>query len=255
MIDYPGRLDHAGRSPNYPEAVSDTTDSSNPTSPAPPSDRVRLRRKRERGSHDRAVIDQILDEALVAHLGIVDQDGQPFVIPTLHARHNDLVYLHGSIASRTLQTLSVGTPVCLTVTLIDGLVLARSAMHHSANYRSVMLLGEARSVERPAEKLAAFEAIVEHIVPGRWRDVRPPTDNELKATAVLAIPIDEASAKVRTGQPIDDEEDYSLPAWAGVIPLFTKALAPKPDPRLQADIPPPAYASDYRRTGSPRPRR
>jgi uncharacterized protein len=221
----------------------------------PASDRVRLRRKRERGSYDRAVVDAILDEALIAHLGIAGDDGQPLVIPTLHARCGDLVYLHGSAAGRTLRALSGGAPVCLTVSLLDGLVLARSAMHHSANYRSVMLLGHARSVEDRAEKLAAFEAIVEHIVPGRWRDVRPPTDNELKATAVLAIPIDEASAKVRIGQPIDDEEDYSLPAWAGVIPLFTKALAPKPDPRLQADIPPPVYASDYRRTGSPRPRR
>jgi uncharacterized protein len=235
--------------------VPDATDSSNPTPAPPPSDRVRLRRKRERGSHDRAVIDQILDEALIAHLGIVDEDGQPFVIPTLHARQDDLVYLHGSTASRTLRALATGTPVCLTVTLIDGLVLARSAMHHSANYRSVVLLGEATSVEAPAEKLAAFEAIVEHIVPGRWRDVRPPTDNELKATAVLAIPIDEVSAKVRVGQPVDDEEDYSLPAWAGVVPLATQALAPEPDPRLRAGIAPPAYASDYRRTGSPRPRK
>ena len=234
--------------------MSDTTDSSNPTSP-PPSDRVRLRRKRERGSHDRAVIDEILDEALIAHLGIVDEDGQPFVIPTLHARHDDLVYLHGSTASRALRALAVGTPVCLTVTLIDGLVLARSAMHHSANYRSVMLLGEATSVERPAEKLAAFEAIVEHIVPGRWRDVRPPTDNELKATAVLAIPIDEVSAKIRVGQPMDDEQDYSLPAWAGLIPLVTQALAPQPDPGLRTGTVPPTYVSDYRRTGSPRPRR
>jgi uncharacterized protein len=235
--------------------VSDAADSFNSPSPPPPSDRVRLRRKRERGSHDRAVIDQILDEALIAHLGIVDEDGQPFVIPTLHARQDDLVYLHGSTASRTLRALAVGRPVCLTVTLIDGLVLARSAMHHSANYRSVVLLGEATSVEGLAEKLAAFEAIVEHIVPGRWRDVRPPTDNELKATAVLAIPIDEVSAKVRVGQPMDDEEDYSLPAWAGVIPLVTQALAPEPDPRLRAGIAAPTYASDYWRAGSPRPRR
>ena len=235
--------------------VSDAPHPSSPAPAPPPSDRVRLRRKRERGSHDRAVIDQILDEALIAHLGIVDEDGQPFVVPTLHARHNDLVYLHGSTASRTLRALAAGTPVCLTVTLIDGLVLARSAMHHSANYRSVMLLGEATRVERPVEKLAAFEAIVEHIVPGRWRDVRPPTDNELKATAVLAIPIDEVSAKVRVGQPVDDEEDYSLPAWAGVIPVVTEALAPEPDPRLRGGIEPPTYASGYRRTGSPRPRR
>src|SRR5271157_1384407 len=192
----------------------------------PASERVRLRRKRERGRYERSVIDAILDEALIAHLGITAEDGQPLVIPTLHARRGDLVYLHGSVAGRTLRALAAGALACLTVSLIDGLVLARSAMHHSANYRSVMLLGEARSVLEPEEKLAAFEAIVEHIVPGRWRDVRPPTDNELKATAVLAIPIEEASAKIRTGPPVDDEEDYALGAWAGVIPLTAAALAP-----------------------------
>jgi uncharacterized protein len=228
--------------------VSAASHSSNTTPVPPPSDRVRLRRKRERGSYDRAVIDAILDEGLIAHLGIVDDDGQPFVIPTLHARLGDLVYLHGSTASRTLRALAAGARACLTVTLIDGLVLARSAMHHSANYRSVMLLGEAASVEKPEEKLAAFEAIVEHIVPGRWRDARPPSDNELKATAVLAIPIDEASAKIRVGPPVDDKEDYSLPAWAGVIPLTFEALAPLPDPRLRAGIAPPTYTTSYRRT-------
>jgi uncharacterized protein len=217
----------------------------------PASDRVRLRRRRERGNYDRAVIDAILDEALIAHLGITGEDGQPLVIPTLHARCGDVVYLHGSTASRTLRALAVGAPACLTVSLLDGLVLARSAMHHSANYRSVMLLGRARSVEEPAEKLAAFEAIVEHIVPQRWHDVRAPTENELKATSVLAIGIDEASAKIRTGPPVDDEEDYSLPAWAGVIPLGIAAETPKPDPRLGAGIAPPAYASAYRRPGSP----
>ena len=170
--------------------------------PAPPaSDRVRLRRKRERGSYDRGVIDAILDEALVAHLGIVDAEGQPFVIPTLHARSGDLVYCHGSTASRTLRALAAGAPACLTVSLLDGLVLARSAMHHSANYRSAMLVGRASSVEDLDEKRAALRAIVEHIVPGRWREVRPPRDNELKATSVLAIPIEEASAKVRSEGP------------------------------------------------------
>ena len=217
----------------------------------PASDRVRVRRRRERGSYDRAVIDAILDEALIAHLGIATEDGQPLVIPTLHARCDDLVYIHGSTAGRTLRALAAGTPACLTVSLLDGLVLARSAMHHSANYRSVMLMGHARSVQEPAEKLAAFKAIVEHIVPERWRDVRAPTENELKATAVLAIGIDEASAKVRTGPPLDDEEDYSLPAWAGVIPLCLEARAPEPDPRLGADIAPPSYASAYRRPGRP----
>ncbi|MDQ6811497.1 MAG: pyridoxamine 5'-phosphate oxidase family protein [Actinomycetota bacterium] len=210
-------------------------------------DRVRLRRKRERGSHERSVIDSILDEALIAHLGIVEQDGQPFVIPTLHARCGDIVYVHGSSASRTLRALTSGAPVCLTVSLLDGLVLARSAMHHSANYRSVMLIGQASSVDEPEQKLAAFKAIVEHIVPGRWQDVRPPTAKEMKATAVLAIPIERASAKVRTGPPLDDEEDYALRAWAGVVPLLSRAGAPEPDPRLPAGISPPAYASAYRR--------
>jgi nitroimidazol reductase NimA-like FMN-containing flavoprotein (pyridoxamine 5'-phosphate oxidase superfamily) len=217
----------------------------------PASDRVRLRRKRERGSYDRHVIDAILDEALIAHLGIVDEDGRPVVIPTLHARCGDLIYCHGSVASRTLRALATGAPVCLTVSLLDGLVLARSAMHHSANYRSAMVMGEARSVEDPAEKRVALEAIVEHIVPGRWRDVRAPSDNELKATSVLALPIEEASAKIRTGAPLDDEEDYALPAWAGVIPMATGAGAPEPDPRLRAGIELPGYVSAYRRPGGP----
>jgi hypothetical protein len=216
----------------------------------PASERVRLRRRRERGSHDRALIDAILDEALIAHLGIADEHGQPFVVPTLHARAGDVVYCHGSAAGRTTRALAAGTPACLTVSLIDGLVLARSAMHHSANYRSVMLLGRARVLTEPAELLAAAEAIVEHVVPGRWADVRPPTPNELKATAILALPIDEASAKVRTGGPLDEEEDYALPAWAGVIPLRTSAGAPVPDERLAPGTALPAYASTYRRPGA-----
>jgi nitroimidazol reductase NimA-like FMN-containing flavoprotein (pyridoxamine 5'-phosphate oxidase superfamily) len=208
---------------------------------------VRLRRKRERGSHDRAVIDAILDEAVIAHLGITDREGRPIVTPTLHARSGDVVYCHGSVASRTLRRLAEGAPVCLTVSLIDGLVLARSAMHHSANYRSAMLLGTARSIEDPAEKLRASEAIVEHLVPGRWADVRPPTVNELKATAFLELPIDEASAKVRTGPPLDDEEDYALDAWAGIVPLGTRAGFPEDDPRLRPGIAAPPYARAYRR--------
>ncbi len=215
------------------------------------SERVRLRRKRERGSYERETIDAILDEALIAHLGIADPEGQPFVIPTLHARCADVVYCHGSSASRTLRVLAGGAPACLTVTLLDGLVLARAAMHHSANYRSVMLLGRARAIEEQAEKLAALEAIVEHIVPGRWRDVRAPSENELKATAVLAIPIDEASAKLRGGPPVDEESDYSLPAWAGVIPLSLHAGVPEPEPRLAPGIAPPPYASAYARPGRP----
>jgi nitroimidazol reductase NimA-like FMN-containing flavoprotein (pyridoxamine 5'-phosphate oxidase superfamily) len=221
-------------------------------STAPPSERVRLRRKRERGSHERATIDAILDEALIAHLGIADEHGQPFVTPTLHARCGELVYLHGSTASRTLRALHAGASVCLTVSLLDGLVLARAAMHHSANYRSAMLLGKARIVESPQEKLSALEAIVEHIVPGRWAEARAPSENELKATAVLALPIDEASAKIRSGPPQDDEEDYALPIWAGVIPLVTETGVPQPDPRSSPAIAVPHSASDYRRPGSPR---
>ena len=218
---------------------------------APPaSDRVRLRRKRERGSYERTAIDEILDEALIAHLGIAGTDGQPFVIPMLHARRGDIVYCHGSAASRTLSALARGARACLTVTLLDALVLARSAMHHSANYRSVMLLGRATVVDEHDEKLAALEAIVEHIVPGRWADVRRPSDNELKATSVLSIPVDEASAKIRTGPPSDDEEDYALSAWAGVIPFATEPMTPEPDPRLQAGIAPPPYVTGYRRPGS-----
>jgi uncharacterized protein len=216
-----------------------------------PSDRVRLRRKRERGRHDRATIDAILDEALIAHLGIADEHGQPFVTPTLHARHGDLVYLHGSTASRTLRALKQGAPVCLTVSLLDGIVLARSVMHHSANYRSVMLLGHARLVALPQEKLTALETIVEHIAPGRWTEARQPSEDELKATAVLALPIDEASAKVRSGGPMDDEPDYDLPVWAGVIPISSETRAAIPDPRLSADIPLPATVAGYARGGTP----
>ncbi|MGD1056537.1 MAG: pyridoxamine 5'-phosphate oxidase family protein [Solirubrobacteraceae bacterium] len=206
-----------------------------------------MRRKRERGSYDRAVIDAILDEALIAHLGIVDDEGQPFVIPTLHARKGDVVYCHGSSASRTLRALASGAPACLTVSLIDGLVLARAAMHHSANYRSAMVIGGATLVEDPREKRVALEAVVEHIVPGRLADVRAPTENELKATSVLALAIDETSAKARGGGPMDDEEDYALPTWAGVIPLITSAGAPEPDGRLPAGIAPPPYVTAYRR--------
>jgi nitroimidazol reductase NimA-like FMN-containing flavoprotein (pyridoxamine 5'-phosphate oxidase superfamily) len=216
----------------------------------PTSDRVRVRRKRERGLYEREIIDSILDEALIAHLGIADGRGQPFVIPTLHARRGDVVYCHGSAASRTLRALAAGAPACLTVTLLDALVLARSAMHHSANYRSVMLLGEATLVVEKEEKLAALEAIVEHIVPGRWADVRWPTENEVKATSVLAIPIQEASAKIRSGPPLDDEQDYEMDVWAGVIPLASEPMDPEADPRLAAGIAPPDYVSGYRRPGS-----
>lgn len=239
------------RSDDHSVSQSDAPHAEPSARPGPASERVRLRRKRERGSHDRALIDAILDEALIAHLGIADERGQPFVIPTLHARHGDVVYVHGSSAGRTLRALDRGAPACLTVSLLDALVLARAAMHHSANYRSVMLLGEARSVVEPKEKLIALEAIVEHIVPGRWAEARPPSKNELKATSVLALGIEEASAKVRSGPPQDDEDDYALPIWAGVVPIVSHAGEPQPDPRLAAGIDPPPSASAYARPGSP----
>jgi uncharacterized protein len=202
------------------------------TSPTP---RTRLRRLPKRGSHDRETIDAILDEALVCHLGFV-HDGHPFVVPTLHARRGDEVLIHGSAASRALRTLAAGAPVCLTATLIDGLVLARSAFHHSVNYRSVVLLGSARLLEGAKEKEAALEAFVERATPGRWEHVRWPTAQELKGTKVLALPIDEASAKVRRGGPVDDEEDHALHVWAGVVPLRTQPGEPEPDPLMRDGV-------------------
>lgn len=208
--------------------------------------RTQLRRLPERGRFDRDVVHAILDEALVCHVGFA-AFGQPFVIPTTHVRMGDRLYVHGSAASRMLRTLSGGVPVCVTVTLIDGLVLARSAFHHSVNYRSVVLLGTAEAVGDLAEKRAALEALVEHVVVGRTVDVRPPTDNELKATLVLRLPIEEASAKVRSGPPVDDEADYARPGWAGVLPLALTPGIPVPDPRLPAGVPVPEAVARYRR--------
>ncbi len=200
--------------------------------------RTTLKRLPKRGSHDSAVVEAILDEALVCHVGF-GVEGQPYVIPTIHGRSGDRLYVHGSAASRMLNTLAGGVPVCVTVTLLDGLVMARSAFHHSMNYRSVVVLGHARLVEDAVEKLDALRVIVEHVSPGRWSEVRPPSELELKATTVLCLPIAEASAKVRTGPPIDDEEDYAWPCWAGVIPLKTLAQEPVADARLHPDAPPP----------------
>jgi nitroimidazol reductase NimA-like FMN-containing flavoprotein (pyridoxamine 5'-phosphate oxidase superfamily) len=204
-----------------------------------PTARTKLRRKPGRGSHERTTIEAILDEALVSHLGFLDA-GQPVVIPTLHVRVGSHVYLHGSAASRALRA-SKGAEVCLTATLIDGLVLARAAMHHSANYRSAMLFGAGEWIEDEAEKLTALEALVEKLVPGRWRDAREPTEKELRATALLRIPLEEASAKLRSGPPIDDEADLELPVWAGVVGLRTVAGRPEPDELLAPGVQPPAY--------------
>jgi len=201
-----------------------------------PTPRTRLRRLPRRAAYDRATIDAILDEALIAHLGFVD-DGQPYVIPTLQARVGDRVYVHGSAASRTLRALADGVPACLTVTLADGLVLARAAYHHSVNYRSVVVLGTARPVQDPDERRAALRAFTDKLVPGRWAEVRPPTSQELRGTAVLALELTEASAKVRTGPPGDDADDLARDVWAGVVPLRLRAGAPEPDPRLAPGTP------------------
>jgi uncharacterized protein len=204
--------------------------------------RTKLRRKPSRGSHERAAIEAILDEALLCHVGVVD-GGTPVVTPTLHVRVGPTIYLHGSSASRTLRGAR-GTEVCLTATLVDGLVLARAVMHHSANYRSAMVFGRGELVEDEGEKLGALEALVEKLVPGRWADARQPTAKELRATAVLRLPLDEASAKVRTGPPIDDDEDLALPVWAGVVGLRTVAAEPEPDELLAPGIQPPAYLGE-----------
>lgn len=202
--------------------------------------RTKLRRLPKRGAHDRATIDAILDEALISHVGFV-HDGRPAVIPTLHARIGDEVLIHGSAASRMLRALAAGVDLCLTATLLDGLVLARSAFHHSVNYRSVVLYGTARLVTEPDAQEAALEAFTERLVPGRWADVRWPTRKELKATTVLVLPIEEGSAKVRTGPPLDDDEDYELDTWAGVVPLSLQRSAPIPDKRLRPGIALPGY--------------
>jgi nitroimidazol reductase NimA-like FMN-containing flavoprotein (pyridoxamine 5'-phosphate oxidase superfamily) len=207
--------------------------------------RTKLRRKPSRGSHDRAAIEEIFDEALVSHLGFLDA-GLPVVIPTLHVRVGPHVYLHGSAASRALREAK-GAEVCLTATLVDGLVLARAVMHHSANYRSAMLFGAGEWIDGEAEKLTALKALVERLVPGRWGDARVPTAKELRATALLRIPLEEASAKVRTGPPVDDDGDMALPVWAGVVGLRTVVEEAEPDPLLGAGIEPPAYLGELLR--------
>ena len=212
----------------------------------PASERTTVQRRAQRGVYDRAAIDAILDEGLVCHVGF-SVDGQPFVIPTLYVRVGDRIVIHGAMGSRMLRELRAGAPLCITVTIIDALVLARSAFHHSVNYRSVVILGAATEVTERAAKQAAMHALVEHVIPGRWNDARPPSEEELRATTILAIPLDEASAKVRIGPPIDDEADYALDVWAGVVPLSLDAHAPISDPRLGARIAVPSYARFYRR--------
>jgi len=211
--------------------------------PAPTS-RTRVVREPQRAVYDRDTVNQILDEAFLCHVGFV-VDGQPFVIPTSYGRDGDILYIHGSAASRMLRNLDQGVPVCVTITLLDGLVLARSVFNHSMNYRSVVILGKATLVDDPAEKLAALRALSEHIIPHRWDDSRQPNEKELKATSVLRLPINEFSAKVRVGPPVDDEEDYAFPTWAGVIPLEMKVAAAIRDDRCQQELP--AYLKNYAR--------
>jgi nitroimidazol reductase NimA-like FMN-containing flavoprotein (pyridoxamine 5'-phosphate oxidase superfamily) len=209
-----------------------------------PTARTKVKRHPERGDYQRETIDAILDESLVCHLGFV-VDGQPFVIPTIHARDGDTLYIHGSPGSRMLRQAKEGVQICVTATLLDGLVLARSVYNHSMNYRSVVVLGRAREVTDREEKLRAMRRVVEHVVPGRWADARQPNDVEIKGTVILAVPLDEASAKIRSGPPVDDEEDLGLPIWAGVIPM---ALKPSdPVPAEGTDGPPPPYAARYER--------
>jgi len=214
-----------------------------------PSERTQVRRHPERGDYDRATIDAILDEALLCHLAWVTDDGHPRVIPTIHVRVDDVLYVHGSAASRTLRGIRDGRTICVEATLLDGLVLARSTPNHSMNFRSVVVYGTPVEVTDPAERDRAQLALVEHVVPGRTADVRMPTDKELKETAIFALPLREASAKVRTGGPSDPPEDLDSPAWAGVIPVGTSFGAPVPSPDLTAGIDPPGYAAGYERPG------
>jgi nitroimidazol reductase NimA-like FMN-containing flavoprotein (pyridoxamine 5'-phosphate oxidase superfamily) len=220
----------------------------------PASDRTRVRREPTRGTYERETIDAILDEGLVCHLGFVG-DGQPYVIPTLYARLGDHLYVHGSSASRMLRTLDGGVDACLTVTLIDGVVLARSIFNHSINYRSVVVLGRATAVADVDEKRRALEAFSGRLLPGRWSGVRPPTATELKATSILRMPLDEASANVRTAPPQDNQEDYGWPVWAGVISLALTAGTPEPDPALEPGFDPPVWAPSAPRPAGTRPKR
>jgi uncharacterized protein len=210
------------------------------------TERTRVYRKPGRGSHDRELVYSILDEALICHVGFV-QDGQPYVTPTIHAREGEIVYLHGANANRTFRVLADGVPCCLTATLIDELVLARSAQHHSMNYRSAMVFGTAREVTDPEEKQRGLRAVIEHVAPGRSEAVRGPDETELRSTKVLALAIEEASAKVRTGQPADEESDLELPNWAGTLPLTQGTGEPVPAPDLAGDLPVPEHVTRWRR--------
>jgi nitroimidazol reductase NimA-like FMN-containing flavoprotein (pyridoxamine 5'-phosphate oxidase superfamily) len=214
----------------------------------PPTKRTEVRRLPERGVYDRDAIDAILDEALICHVALV-YEGRPIVVPTIHARSGDTLYIHGSPASRMLRAMKGGAEICVTVALIDGLVVARTPFHNSMNYRSVVAYGVPRVVDDPDEKLAALEIVTEAVLPGRWADSRPPNEKEIKGTLIIAITLDEASAKVRTGDPGDEPEDYELPIWAGVIPMVTAYGEPINDPGLRMAVDAPEYVTNYRRPG------
>jgi nitroimidazol reductase NimA-like FMN-containing flavoprotein (pyridoxamine 5'-phosphate oxidase superfamily) len=214
-----------------------------------PNVRTRVTREPQRAVYDRQTVYKILDEGFICHVGFV-MDGQPYVIPTSYARKDDELFIHGSAASRMLRQAAAGIPVCVTVTLLDGIVLARSIFNHSMNYRSVVVLGTAVAIEDDEQKLGALFALSEHILPGRWDDSRQPNEKELKATTVIRLPIEEFSAKVRQGPPEDDADDYGFPTWAGVIPLEMIAGAPIDDARPVEGITVPAYAVNYSRTRS-----
>ncbi|HEV8204677.1 MAG TPA: pyridoxamine 5'-phosphate oxidase family protein [Pyrinomonadaceae bacterium] len=215
----------------------------------PRTERTTLKRLPKRGSFDREVVNAILDEGFVCHVGFIADD-RPVVIPTGYARVDDNLIIHGSRASRMLCALGKEIDLCVTVTLIDGLVLARSAFHHSMNYRSVVVFGRANTIESRTEKLAALRALTDHMIPGRWDEVREPNERELQQTTVLSVPLREASAKIRTGQPIDDDEDYDLPIWAGVLPLRMCPQTPIVDPLLRIKVQIPAHVLSYRKTYS-----
>src|SRR5437016_6501675 len=211
-----------------------------------PTERTKVRRKPDRGSYDRELIYRILDEAFVCHLGFI-VDGQPYVVPTNYVRVGDKLFLHGSVASRLMKTLASGAPFCLSVTLLDGIVCAPSATGHSVNYRSVVVMGKAEPVEGEPAKLAAMRDFVEYVIRGRWATVRLPTEQELKGTMVVSVPLVEASAKVRTGFAVNDDKDYVAPAWTGVIPMKWVSQTPVPDPRGNPAIPAPANIRKYSR--------
>lgn len=210
------------------------------------TDKTRIKRLPKRGHYERKTIYRILDEALICHVGFVE-GRQPYVIPINFARMGDVLVMHGAKASRLLRHIADGQPVCVEATVVDGLVLARSVFHHSVNYRSVVLFGRGQLIQKDEQKLAALEAITEHLIPGRWQEARRPSRKELNATSVVSIEIESASAKVRTGPPVDDEADYSLPVWAGLLPIEARALSPLRDEQQADDVPLPAYIAHYSR--------